>query len=236
MYWRSCLASRRHQYGDDQTQKLWPKSSKFFHRWLRQDRAWVVASWWYHSERVSARVALHILHSNFYDMYSSSGMGAVSVEYWPCCNQSRFITCLTCVVDWPGSTRPLSYTILFIKMQRMSVRDLDKMKPFHEKKERGFQIHSFERNDDNLSQTGRSQTCRQTCSWCPATSQERGLHALSSFSSKTPVTCAMQFEWLTLISWLNPSSSPFISPFVFRDKIKAQAQHDANRFCLWIGW
>jgi len=47
-------------------------------------------------------------------------------------------------------------------MQRMSVRDLDKVKTFHEKKERGFQIHSFERN--NLSQTGRSQTCQQTCS------------------------------------------------------------------------
>ena len=49
------------------------------------------------------------------------------------------------------STRPLSCTRLFKKMQRMSVRDLDKMKPFHEKKQRGFQIHSFKRNDDNLA-------------------------------------------------------------------------------------
>jgi len=40
----------------------------------------------------------------------------------------------------------------------------------------------------------------------------------------------MQFEWLTSISWPNPSSSTFFSPFVIRDKIKAQAQHDANRF------
>ena len=37
------------------------------------------------------------------------------------------------------------------KMQRMSVRDLDKMNSFLEKKERGFQIHSFERNNDNLA-------------------------------------------------------------------------------------
>ena len=66
-------------------------------------------------------------------------------------------------------------------------------------------LHSFGRNEDNLSQTGHSQTCRQTCSWCPATSHERGLHALWFFSSTTPVTCAMQFEWLTSISWPNSS-------------------------------
>ena len=61
------------------------------------------------------------------------------------------------------STRPSSCTRLFKKMQQMSVRDLDKMKTLHKKKERGFQVHSLERNDDNLCQTGRSQTCRQTC-------------------------------------------------------------------------
>ena len=149
------------------------------------------------------------------------------VEYRPCCYQlslwgSLHVWPVCCLIR---STR-LSCTRLFKKMQRMSVRDLDKVKTFHEKKERGFQIHSFERNDDSLSQTGRSQTCRQTCSWCPTTSQERGLHALSSFSSTTPVTYAMQFEWLTSISWPNPSSSSFFT----RDKIKAQTQLDANRF------
>ena len=36
-------------------------------------------------------------------------------------------------------------------MQRMSVRDLDKMKPFHEKKEWGFQIHSQSESNRPLS-------------------------------------------------------------------------------------
>ena len=156
-------------------------------------------------------------------------MGTILIEYWFCCHQLRFGTC-------SRSTRPLSNIRLFKKLQRMSVRDLDKMKPFHEKKEQCFQIHSFERNEDNLSQTGCSQTCRQTCSWCPATSYERGLHALSSFPSTNPVTYAMQFEWPTSISWPNPSSSTFFSPFIIRDKIKAQAQLNANRFCPWMGW
>jgi len=168
MYWRFCLTSQRQQYGDElnanaMTQKF-KVLSQMIETWL-----WVVTSWWYHSERVSgtARVAQFILHSNFYDMYSSSEMVncAVSVEYWPYCNlwvHYMFDTC-----SW--STRPLSYTRLFKKMQWMSVRDLDKMKPFHGKKEWGFQIHSLERNDDNLSQIGGSETCRQTCSWCPLT-------------------------------------------------------------------
>jgi len=57
----------------------------------------------------------------------------------------------------------------------------------------------------------------------------RAMYTLSSFSLKTPVIYTMQFEWLTSISWPKPSS-PFFSPFVIRDKIKAQAQLDANRF------
>ena len=96
MYWRFCLASWRQQYGDDRMQTLW---LKFFHRWLRHGCAWVVTSLWYHSERVSgtARVAQFILHSNFYDMYSSSEM----VYYrccWPYCNLLGSIR----VVDQPG--------------------------------------------------------------------------------------------------------------------------------------
>ena len=131
-----------------------------FHRWLRHDHAWL------HNEKVSGteRVAQYSLHILWY---------VQMVDYG--CYLSRILTLLSSIVTLrfgtcSRSTRPLSCTRLFKKMQRMSVRDLDKMKPFHEKKEWGFQIHSFKRNDDNLSQTGRSQTCRQTCSWCPATS------------------------------------------------------------------
>ena len=178
MYWRL----------DAMTQKF--KVSMIFHRWLTHGYAWVVTSWWYHPEKVSgtARVARYILYSNFYDMYSSSEiMGAVLIDlaviFWV---HYMFDTC-------SRSTRPLSYTGLFKKMQRMSVRDLDKMKPFHEKKERDFQVHSFERNDDNLSQTGRSETGRQTCSWCPTTRSTK-LSASCSSSNSLVIPFYMQLN------------------------------------------
>jgi len=58
------------------------------------------------------------------------------------------------------------------------------------------------------------------------------MYAFSSFSSITPVTYAMQLEWLTSIPWLNLSSSPFFTPFVIRDKMKVRTQLDADRFRL----
>ena len=64
-----------------------PKVSMIFHRW--HDYAWVVTLW-YKSEKVSgtARVAQYILHSNFYDRYSSSG-----VVNYGCC-LGRILTLL----------------------------------------------------------------------------------------------------------------------------------------------
>ena len=101
---------------------------------------------WPHDEKVSgtARVA-YSLHILWYVQMVDYGY-----------HLNRILTLLSSIVTlrfgmWSRSTRPLSCTRLLKKMQRMSVRDLDKMKPFHEKKERGFQIRSFERNDDNLA-------------------------------------------------------------------------------------
>jgi len=53
-----------------------------------------------------------------------------------------------------------------------------------------------------------------------------------SLSLTTPITYAMQLQWLTSIFWPNPSSSPFFTPFIIRNKIKALTQLDADRFRL----
>jgi len=58
------------------------------------------------------------------------------------------------------------------------------------------------------------------------------MYALSSFSPTTPVTYATQLQRLTSIFWPNPSSSPFFTPFVICNKIKAQTQLDVDRFRL----
>ena len=113
MHWHFCLASLRQQYGDDQTPTITQKLqvSMIFHDWLRHDHAWVVTPWKYNCEKVSGtvRVAQYILHSNFYDIYSSSEM----VDYG-CC-PSRILIDLAVINrdTCSRSTRPLSYTRLF---------------------------------------------------------------------------------------------------------------------------
>jgi len=103
-----------------------------FHDWLRHYHAWVVTPWKYNCEKVSwtARVAQYILHSNFYDIYSSSEM----VDYGCCLTRILIDLAVINRDTCSRSTRPLPFTRLFKKMQRMSVRDLDKMETFHEKK------------------------------------------------------------------------------------------------------